>query len=84
MHKPDFEFANFLLTELLEVAATMDESLGFEGAPIRDAKCSAINSWATKGFVRMAFSSGRSDPRFAPSRSQTNGPGLHTPLANVR
>jgi hypothetical protein len=42
LHKPDFEFANFSLTELVEIAATMDESLGFLGAPIRDAKCSAI------------------------------------------
>lgn len=41
-HNPDFEFANFSFTELVEIAATMDESMGLWGSPIRDAKCGAI------------------------------------------
>jgi hypothetical protein len=42
LHKPDFEFANFSVTELVEIAARMDESMGLTGASIRNAKRDAI------------------------------------------
>ena len=41
-HDPDFEFANFTLDELVEVAARMDESLGFPGSAIRNADWNGI------------------------------------------
>jgi hypothetical protein len=41
-HDPDFEYANFSLNELVEVAARMDESLGFPGKAIREANWSGI------------------------------------------
>ncbi|WP_157861419.1 hypothetical protein [Desulfurivibrio alkaliphilus] len=34
-HQPDFEFANFALEELVEIAAQLDEELGFCGAAVR-------------------------------------------------
>ena len=37
-HAPDFEFANFTIAELVEVAARLDESHGFSGETIRDAE----------------------------------------------
>lgn len=42
LHKPDFEFANFSLSELADIAAKMDESLVFSGTPLREANCSGI------------------------------------------
>lgn len=40
---PDFEFANFQLEELIEIAARMDERLGFNGYPLRTADWGAIS-----------------------------------------
>jgi hypothetical protein len=37
-NRPDFEFANFTVQELADIAARMDESHGFSGAPIRKAE----------------------------------------------
>jgi hypothetical protein len=36
-HRPDFEFENFTLDELVEIAACMDEVNGYSGSPVRDA-----------------------------------------------
>lgn len=38
VHRPDFEFANFDLTELVEIAAKLDESYGYSGEQVRHAK----------------------------------------------
>jgi hypothetical protein len=42
LHKPDFEFANFTLAELVEIAARLDESMGFAGASVREASRGVI------------------------------------------
>jgi hypothetical protein len=42
LHKPDFEFANFSLAELVEIAATMDEQNGLSDTSIRQANCDGI------------------------------------------
>lgn len=39
---PDFEFANFSLNELVEIAAVMDERLGFDGGKLRIANWNGI------------------------------------------
>jgi hypothetical protein len=39
---PDFEFANFSLTELVEIAAKMDDGLGFEGDKLRKADWAGV------------------------------------------
>ncbi len=36
-HKPDFEFANFTIQELIEITARIDERKGFSGELIRNA-----------------------------------------------
>jgi hypothetical protein len=36
-NRPDFEFANFTLDELAEIAALMDDRLGFDGSFVRNA-----------------------------------------------
>ena len=41
-HEPDFEFANFSLKELIEIAACIDESNNFSGAPVRDANWDGV------------------------------------------
>jgi hypothetical protein len=41
-HEPDFEFANFAIDELVEVAARVDESHGFPGGPVRTADWSGV------------------------------------------
>jgi len=41
-HQPDFEFANFDLNELVEVAAQLDEHSGFSGDPLRRADWTGI------------------------------------------
>jgi hypothetical protein len=43
-HEPDFEFANFAVGELAEVAARMDGALGFDGDVVRDADWTGICS----------------------------------------
>lgn len=43
-HKPDFEFANFAIEELAEVAARIDEANGFPGDVIRNANWAGIGS----------------------------------------
>jgi hypothetical protein len=40
---PDFEFANFSLSELVEVAASLDEQCGVDATTIRNADWSGIN-----------------------------------------
>lgn len=44
VHVPDYEFANFSLAELVEVAAKIDEALGFPGDPVRNADWTGIQS----------------------------------------
>jgi hypothetical protein len=41
-HKPDFEFANFTIQELVEVAARIDEEKGFSGGPVRTADWTGV------------------------------------------
>ncbi len=43
---PDFEFANFTLPELVEIAARLDEAKGYPGCPIRDADWTGIRNGA--------------------------------------
>lgn len=43
-HEPDFEFANFAIGELVEVAAQIDDSYGFPGEPVRMADWSGVIS----------------------------------------
>ncbi len=44
VHRPDFEFANFTVGELAEVAAQIDETHGFSGASVRLANWTGIES----------------------------------------
>lgn len=41
-HHPDFEFSNFTLEELVEIAACMDEGDDYSGAPVREANWSDV------------------------------------------
>jgi hypothetical protein len=41
-HDPDFEFANFMRDELVGIAASLDESDGFSGSPLREAEWNGI------------------------------------------
>jgi hypothetical protein len=50
-HDPDFEFGNFTITELVEVAARMDERNGFSGDPVRNADWSGVRN--ANAFDRM-------------------------------
>ena len=43
-HAPDFEFANFTVEELAEVAARIDEKKGVPGGAVRDADWSDVRS----------------------------------------
>ncbi len=43
-NEPDFELANFTVSELAEVAARIDEAHGFSGAAVRAADWTGINS----------------------------------------
>jgi hypothetical protein len=43
-HEPDFEFYNFTIDELAEVAARIDEEQGFSGDPIRNADWTGVQS----------------------------------------
>ncbi|MEK9502586.1 hypothetical protein [Gaopeijia maritima] len=43
-HDPDFEFANFTIDELVEVASAMDERAGFDAAPLRSANWDRVVS----------------------------------------
>jgi hypothetical protein len=43
-HKPDFEFANFTIKELVEIAASMDESHGVSGDLLRNASWNGVLS----------------------------------------
>jgi hypothetical protein len=43
-HAPDFEFANFTLDELVEIAARLDEDAGSSGEPIRRADWSGVGT----------------------------------------
>jgi hypothetical protein len=42
VHEPDFEFANFAIEELVEIAARLDEQQGFSGEPIRKADWTGV------------------------------------------
>lgn len=46
-NEPDFEFANFTLHELIEVAASLDEKQGFDAQAIRNGPWDNINSGKT-------------------------------------
>jgi hypothetical protein len=41
-NKPDFEFANFSLDELVEIAARLDDKLGFDGSKVKQARWAGI------------------------------------------
>ena len=43
VHKPDFEFANFAIEELSEVAARIDEASGVLGDAVRDADWTGVS-----------------------------------------
>lgn len=43
-NRPDFEFANFTVEELADIAARIDESHGFSGAPLRGADWTSVKS----------------------------------------
>ena len=43
-HDPDYELANFSITELVEVAAKIDEALGFPGDLVRRADWTCVQS----------------------------------------
>jgi hypothetical protein len=43
-HRPDFEFANFTIEELTDVAATVDEKHGIAGDPVRNADWTGVKS----------------------------------------
>jgi hypothetical protein len=43
-HRPDFELANFTVTELAEIAARMDESMGISGDAVRGAYWAGITN----------------------------------------
>jgi len=42
-HDPDFEFANFTLNELVEIAARIDEGNDFSGASVREANWDGVS-----------------------------------------
>jgi hypothetical protein len=41
-HNPDFEFANFDITELVEIAARLDETYNFSGDSLRNADWTGV------------------------------------------
>jgi hypothetical protein len=43
-HQPDFEFANFALQELVEIAAGIDETYGVSGDAVREADWTSITN----------------------------------------
>lgn len=43
-HKPDFEFANFTIAELVEVGARIDEAGGTSGNPVRSADWEGVET----------------------------------------
>ncbi len=43
-NRPDFEFANFTVDELKEIAARIDESHGFSGVPLRQADWTGVDA----------------------------------------
>jgi hypothetical protein len=43
-HTPDFEFANFTVAELAEVAARLDEGQGVSGQPVRGERWAGVDS----------------------------------------
>ena len=43
-NEPDFEFANFTLPELVEIAAALDEDNGVEGDAVREAEWAGMDS----------------------------------------
>jgi hypothetical protein len=42
VHDPDFEFANFAIAELVEIAARLDEAHGLAGGPARSADWTGV------------------------------------------
>ncbi len=46
VHDPDFEFANFTLQELVEVAARIDEARGASGDAVRQANWTGISDYS--------------------------------------
>jgi hypothetical protein len=44
LNRPDFEFANFAIGELVEIAARLDEAKGYSGYPVREAIWTGIKS----------------------------------------
>jgi hypothetical protein len=59
-HSPDFEFANFDLDELIEVAATLDEDRGYTGHPPRSADWTGVSKSSEFEARYQSLSDGRS------------------------
>lgn len=60
-HDPDFEFANFSLPELIEIAARMDEHDGFDPIPVRTGEWTGVlNARSFEDRYRMLSKRGRS------------------------
>jgi hypothetical protein len=58
-HKPDFEFANFTIEELVEIAATLDEGHGVSGDAVRNAVWNSVLNMR-EFETRYKFASARS------------------------
>lgn len=43
-HKPDFEFANFTLPELVEIASKLDSTEGYDSEPLRSCDWTGIDT----------------------------------------
>ncbi|WP_152527133.1 hypothetical protein [Halomonas sp. PBN3] len=58
IHEPDFEFANFSLPELVEIAARFEESKGFPGDCLRQGDWSGVASGADfeKRYSKLSLS----------------------------
>jgi hypothetical protein len=60
---PDFEFANFSLDELVEVAARMDDQLGLDGGKLRRADWQGIRGARAFADHYSKISDWRSSPK---------------------
>ncbi len=58
-HRPDFEFANFTIRELVEVAARIDEAKGVSGDAVRNADWAGVNDGKAFEAKYMAVSARR-------------------------
>jgi hypothetical protein len=90
-HDPDFEYANFTLEELVEVAAQLDEQHGYPGDPVRRADWARIASGGAFEREYGAVSArkpsslkgeewGRALAKFAIERPRRSDTGVERPL----